>query len=314
MNEPVIILHGGAGNILPHLLQGAARMEAEKVLSQAIDLGYTLLQSGASAVDAVEKVVCALEEHPLFNAGYGCVLNAAGMPELDASIMDGRNLRNGAVAGISRFRHPITVARRVMEQSQHNLLTGAGAEAFAIEAGCLPVEPESLIFPARRAQLKAVQEADRSGLPFFVDEFDSYKYGTVGAVALDSSGNLAAATSTGGMMNKKYGRVGDSPIIGAGTYANNATCAVSCTGQGESFMQNVVAYDLHALILYGQMQHTEAAKDIIHVKLKAQGAEGGMISIDKYGNVVMEFNTPGMFRAFRKKTHAMWVCSMPYHE
>ncbi len=301
MNEPVIILHGGAGNILPHLVTDSVKREADLVLGNAIDLGFAMLHNGISAVDAVESVVCALEEHPLFNAGYGCVLNAKGMPELDASIMDGKTMENGAVAGISRFRHPVSVARMVMERSRYNLLIGQGAEQFAIDSGCQPVAPESLIYPARLEQLKAVQEADRTGLPFFIDEFDSYKFGTVGAVALDSFGNLAAATSTGGMMNKKYGRVGDSPLIGAGTYANNTTCAISCTGQGESFMQNVVAYDLHALMAYGGFDLSRAAHEIIQVKLKARSGEGGLISVGRDGTVVMEFNTPGMYRAFRKK-------------
>jgi beta-aspartyl-peptidase (threonine type) len=301
-----LVIHGGAGG--PG--RGTMAPEKEKAyldkLNEALQLGSGILSAGGSSLDAVEAVVRFMEDCPLFNAGKGAVLNENGKAELDASIMDGMTGMAGAVAGVTTIKNPVTAARRVMEKTSHVMLIGAGAEKFARAQKLEIVDPSYFITPERleawkknkAAQLlKPAQPGKPSGAQPAKD-----KPGTVGAVALDSRGSLAAATSTGGMMGKMTGRVGDSPIIGAGTYANNNTCAVSATGHGEYFIRNVVAYDVSALMEYRGMSLDEAGNLVIMEKLKNQKASGGLIAIDKEGNVAMPFNTNAMFRGFVKSS------------
>lgn len=297
MRNPVLVIHGGAGNIRPELLSAEQKKKAEEGLLNALMQGYDLLQKGGAALDAAEKAVQALEDCPIFNAGYGSVLNANGMAEMDAAIMSGSDLQAGAVAGVTTIRHPIGLARMVLERSDHILLAGKGAEVFGISQGVPQIAPSELVMPERIEQLKKVQSEAFSAYGFFLDEFETYKFGTVGAVALDVNGNLAAATSTGGMVNKKFNRVGDSPLIGAGTYANNLTCAVSCTGQGEYFIRLLAAHSIHMMMESGKYSLQGAASDLIHRKLAALGGQGGLIAVDSKGNFTMEKNTPGMYRA-----------------
>jgi len=288
-----IAIHGGAGVISRDQLgpdQGASYLQG---LEEALDAGYAVLESGGSSLNAVITAVRLLEDNPLFNAGRGAVLNHEGRAELDASIMWGKDLSAGAVSGVQRIRHPIELARRVMENSPHVMLYGAGAEEFAATQGLEFVDNEWFITPTRRRQLERVLRGatqprqELSGL------------GTVGAVAVDAAGNVAAATSTGGMTNKRWNRIGDAPIIGAGTYANNQSCAVSATGHGEYFIRSVVAYDVCALVEYRGLSLAEAADEVVQKKLRARGGEGGIIAVDPLGNVVLEFNSPGMFRGLR---------------
>jgi len=298
MGNYAIAIHGGAGG----LMTGAVTPEKEKAyhekLSEALETGYAMLAKGASAIDAVEAAVRVLEDSPLFNAGKGSVFNHDGVNEMDAAIMNGKTLKAGAIAEVHNVRNPITAARAVMEKSNHVLLASIGAEKFAKECGLEIVDPSYFYDEERHQQWLATKnnEVDYSwsgdGMP------DSKKkYGTVGAVALDSQGNLAAATSTGGVNNKKFGRVGDSPIIGAGTYANNKTCAVSCTGQGEFFIRNVVAYDISALMEYKNFSISQATAEVIK-KVALLGGEGGLVSIDAQGNISAPFNTSSMFRGW----------------
>jgi beta-aspartyl-peptidase (threonine type) len=276
-----LALHGGAGP-RPHDVDREREQSYARGLAAALQSGQQLLERGGAALDAVELAVTALEDDPLFNAAVGCVLTAAGTPELDAAIMDGASLRAGAVAQVSRVRNPIQLARQVMERTVHVLLVDGGAEAFAAEIGLPLVTPEYFITPARRRELAERRTAS---------------YGTVGAVARDRHGNLAAATSTGGMTGKRPGRVGDSPLIGAGTYADNETCAVSMTGHGEWIIRTVQAYDIAARLRYGGMSLKEAVSAAIDVRLPALGAAGGLIAVDQRGNLCLRYNTPVMFRA-----------------
>lgn len=286
-----VVIHGGAGNITKTNLPDS-NLYKEK-LEEALKKATDTLSKGGSSLDAVEVAIRVLEDSPLFNAGKGAVFNDEGKNELDASIMDGKTLKAGAVAGVTTIRNPITAARTVMEKSKHVMLTGKGAEKFATDQGLEIVDP-SYFFDQKRwdlyLKLKGKSEIK-------ISDADS-THGTVGVVALDKYGNLAAGTSTGGMSNKKYGRVGDSPIIGAGTYANNNTCAVSCTGTGEYFIRNVVAYDMSALMEYKGYTVQQAADYIINDKLKEQGGDGGLIALDKNGNFTMTFNTEGMYRGY----------------
>lgn len=288
-----IAIHGGAGT-LPRAAMTPERDQAYRAgLAAALDAGYAVLDGGGTSLDAVTTAVRILEDDPLFNAGRGAVLTAGGIAELDASIMDGRTLAAGAVAGLRHVRNPIELARAVMEHSSHVMLIGSGAEEFALERGMAPVPNEYFHTEARRLQLqRALPGADAP-----VNELSAL--GTVGAVALDQGGNLAAATSTGGMTAKRYGRVGDSPIIGAGTYADNASCAVSATGHGEYFIRTVVAHDICARVAYAGATLAEAADAVVMDRLRQMGGEGGIIAIDAHGNVVMPFNSEGMFRGAR---------------
>jgi len=288
-----IAIHGGAGVITRSSLSAEDEAAYRTDLARALDAGYEVLQAGGDSLDAVTAAVRILEDSPLFNAGRGAVFNHEGINELDASIMDGRTLKAGAVAGVRHVRNPVDLARRVMERSPHVLLSGAGAEEFALEQG-VELVPRKYFFTERRwQQLERARAGDKLGsaaLGYF---------GTVGAVARDSRGNLAAATSTGGMTNKRWGRVGDSPIIGAGNYADNGSCAVSATGSGEFFIRSVLAHEISALIKYRGLAVEEAARQAVRERLQGIGGDGGVIVVDREGNVAMQFNTEGMFRGAR---------------
>ena len=305
MIKPVLAIHGGAGAIARAQTTPAVRQQYEDALRAVLDGGERILAQGGLALDAVTEAVRLLEECPLFNAGYGAVFTKTAEHELDAAIMDGRTRSCGSVANVRTVRNPILAARAVMEHSPHVFFVGPSAEAFAREHGLECVQPSYFSTPARREQLESAQ---RSGSESIILDHDSAaaaaplderdKMGTVGAVAIDCHGNLAAATSTGGMTNKWPGRIGDSPIIGAGCYANNATCAVSTTGKGEAFMRAVAAYDVSAQMEYAGRSLQQATHDLIHNKLPAIDGAGGLIAIDAQGNVVMPFNTEGMYRGY----------------
>ncbi len=282
-----IVIHGGAGNISPENISQERATAIELKLSEALETGSNMLSSGSSSIDAVEAVIRILEDSPLFNAGKGAVFNHEGKNELDASIMEGKTLNAGGVTGVGDIKNPISAARMVMEKSPHVLMMGEGASKFATEYGIEIVDSSYFHTEKRWNDLQRQLERE-----------EVEKYGTVGCVALDSEGNLAAGTSTGGMTNKKYGRIGDSPIIGAGNYANNLSCAVSGTGHGEFFMRYTVGHDISALIQYKGLSVVEAAKEVVHNKLKNAGGKGGVICVDRYGNIAMEFNTTGMLRAW----------------
>lgn len=300
----VLVIHGGVGTILPRNMTIEKEKAYRDVLIRALSVGEKILKNGKTAVEAVEAAIVVLENIPLFNAGRGSVFTYEGENEMDASIMDGLTLNAGAVAGVKRIKNPITAARKVMENSPHVMLIGKGAEKFAKKENLRLEKPSYFYSEERYQQLMLAREnneviLDHSGENKSTDkeiENNDKKLGTVGAVALDRHGNLAAATSTGGMTNKRYGRVGDTPIIGAGTYAKNNTCAVSGTGHGEYFLRNVVAYDISALIEYKGKSLKEAVDFVIHKKLKGQNGEAGVIALDKKGNYEMTFNTEGMYR------------------
>jgi len=296
-----LVIHGGAGNITPANLPPDKAAQFEAKLTEVLRHGDSILKAGGTSLDAVELCVRMMEDCPLFNAGKGAVFNAEGKNEMDAAIMDGKTGMAGAVAGVTTIRNPISVARAVMVKSNHVLLSGKGAETFAAEQGLELVSPDYFYTQPRwDGYLKAKANADS------ISALEK-KHGTVGCVALDKYGNLAAATSTGGMTLKKYGRIGDTPIIGAGNYADNNTCAISATGHGEFFIRNVVAYDISALMKYKGLSLKDAANEVIMVKLKKQGGDGGIIAVDKNGNFAMPFNTPGMFRGFIKAGGEMKV-------
>lgn len=288
-----IAIHGGAGAMPRAQLTPERELAYRAALSDALDAGYRVLETQGTSLDAVTAAVRVLEDHPLFNAGRGAVLANDGAALLDASLMDGRTLRAGAVAGLRHVRNPIDLARLVMEQSPHVMLFGSGAEEFALQHGMALVPNTYFRTPARQEQLERVLRSATGP----VNELSAF--GTVGAVALDRAGNLAAATSTGGMVNKRWGRVGDSPIIGAGTYANNESCAVSSTGHGEFFIRAVVAHDICARVQYGGLSLERAARQVIHERVRELGGDGGVIAIDRRGNVVMDFSSEGMFRGMR---------------
>lgn len=273
------------------------QQQYEQGLQDALQAGYSVLQSGGSAVDAVQAAVVSLEDFPLFNAGRGSVFNNVGRHEMDASIMDGSNLMAGAVSGISHVKNPVLLARTVMDKSEHVLLCGQGAEQFAKQQG-LQFEDDAYFYVQHRyEQWQQALKEDSISL-----DHNDKKFGTVGAVALDANDNLAAATSTGGMTNKKFGRMGDSPIIGAGTYANNNTCAISCTGHGELFIRSVVAYDISCLMEYKGLSLREACDVVVHDKLVKIQGEGGLVAIDKHGNIELPFNSEGMYRGYATET------------
>lgn len=295
MKRIALALHGGAGTISKKSMTPEKEALYNSGLRSALHAGYTILEKGGGALDAVEATVMVLEDNPLFNAGKGSVFTHTGTHEMDASIMRGDTLQAGAVAGVKGIRNPIQLARLVMEKSEHVLLCGDGARAFADSLG-VSVEPDDYFFDAfRHSQWLKAKEEDRIQL----DHTEDKKFGTVGAVALDASGILAAATSTGGMTNKRWGRAGDSPIIGAGTYANNATCAISCTGHGEYFIRAVVAYDVSCLMEYKGLSLSEACEEVVMKKLVKMEGEGGLIAVDAQGNVCLPFNSAGMYRAFK---------------
>ncbi len=297
-----IVIHGGAGTILKKNMTPEKEAAYKAKLEEAITVGHTILKNGGTSLEAIEKTINILEDSPLFNAGKGAVFTSEGTNELDASIMDGSNLNAGAVAGVKTVKNPINLAKEVMLNSPHVLLSGSGAELFAKERNIEIVDPAYFFTENRMKSLERVKakmkEKEASKTTAFYDPvIKDSKFGTVGCAALDKHGNLAAGTSTGGMTNKKWNRIGDSPIIGAGTYANNATCAVSSTGWGEFFIRGMVAYDISAMMEYKGLSLKEASEEVIQKKLTELGGTGGIVAIDNKGNVAMEFNTAGMYRA-----------------
>jgi beta-aspartyl-peptidase (threonine type) len=292
-----VAIHGGSGTILRKDLPDALEASYREALAEAREAAWEILMGGGDALDAVEAGACVLEDCPLFNAGRGSVLTADGTHELDASVMCGRECRAGAVTGLSTVRHPVSLARMVMEKSGFVFLSGAGAEAFADTTGLERVSSDWFTTPGRLEQLEKARA--RESVVMDHDKVGDEKFGTIGVVALDKQGNLAAATSTGGLTNKRYGRIGDSPVIGAGTYADNRTCAVSCTGYGEEFIRSVVAYDLSARMEYLKESLAEAARQIVHRRLPIIGGSGGLVAVDRDGHVTLPFNTQGMYRAWR---------------
>lgn len=299
MGKAVIAIHGGAGAITRAELSQEQELRYIQALSEIVETGQRMLEAGRSALDVVTEAVRLLEECPLFNAGIGAVYTRDETHELDACVMDGNTLQAGAVAGVSHLRNPILAARLVMERSPHVMMIGEGAENFAIAQGMERVSADVFSTPERYAQLLVARAEGKTVLDHsgtLLDE--NTKMGTVGAVALDIFGNLAAATSTGGMTNKLPGRVGDSPLVGAGCYANNANVAVSCTGTGEVFIRALAAYDIAALMDYGGLSLSEACERVVMEKLPALGGSGGLIAIDHEGNVALPFNSEGMYRAW----------------
>ena len=310
-----IVIHGGAGAITKKTMSAKNEKLYREKLTEALTAGYQILEKNGSSLDAVEAAVKILEDSPLFNAGKGAVFTADGTNELDASIMDGKTLNAGATAGVKRIKNPISLARLVMERSPHVLLVGEGAEAFARQEGVHWVSPDYFFTKSRWEALKRIKAIEKKekknnspvkNVSATKKNTVSETYGTVGAVALDKGGNLSAATSTGGMMNKQFGRVGDSPIIGAGTYANNKTCALSATGHGEYFMRAAAAYDVSALMEYKGLSVQEAAWLVVE-KIQNLGGLGGVIAIDSSGNIAMPFSTDGMFRGYLIKGEKLTI-------
>lgn len=315
-SEFAIVIHGGAGTIMKENMTPELEKQYNDKLTEAIKTGHDILKNGGSSMDAVEATIRVMEDSPLFNSGKGAVFTHDGINSLDASFMDGQTLNAGAVAGVTTVKNPISLARKVMTDSEHVMLSGEGADAFAkaLQDPNIEIVSNAYFYTEDRFQsLQRVLERERKTEaenqskeskktairklelqdPFFKDS----KYGTVGCVALDKNGNIAAGTSTGGMTNKKFGRIGDAPIIGSGTYASNATCGVSSTGHGEYFIRAQVAYDISALMEYGGMTLQEASTKVIQDKLVKLGGAGGIVALDHLGNISMEFNTPGMYRA-----------------
>lgn len=298
MKNTAIAIHGGAGTITRATLTPEQDHAYRAALEEAVEAGHKVLAAGGSALDAVQVAVVHLEDTPLFNAGKGSVFTKEGKHEMDAAIMCGKNLMAGAVAGVRSIKNPVKLSRIVMERSDHVLLSGYGAEEFALNHG-LEFASEKYFFDAfRYKQWAEVRDTN----VFMLDHTENVdeKFGTVGAVAVDVEGNVAAATSTGGMTNKRYNRIGDTPIIGAGTYANNQTCAVSCTGHGEYFMRAVVAYDVSCLIEYKGYTLQQACDEVVMKKLVAFGGEGGLIAVNAAGDLALPFNSEGMYRASKK--------------
>jgi beta-aspartyl-peptidase (threonine type) len=300
-----IAIHGGAGTILRKEMTPELEKRYVLALQESLDAGYKALLAGKSAIDAVVASVIALEDNVLFNAGKGSVFNSEGQHEMDAALMDGSNLMAGAVTGVRNIRNPIELARKIMLNSNHVFMSGQGAMDFAIQQGIASETDEYFFSQHRFDQWKRTQESDsivldHTSLDNNSDVTKEKKFGTVGAVACDAHGNIAAATSTGGMTNKKFGRVGDSPLIGCGTYANNKTCAISCTGHGEPFIRAVAAYDVSCLMEYKGLTLQEAMEKVVFEKLISLDGEGGMIGVDATGNAAMLFNSEGMYRGFKK--------------
>ncbi|MCX6264085.1 MAG: isoaspartyl peptidase/L-asparaginase [Bacteroidetes bacterium] len=298
-----LVIHGGAGTILKEDMTPDLEKAYMDGLNQALHAGFAVLEEGGTAVNAVKASLVVLEDHVLFNAGRGAVFTKKGVQEMDAAIMDGQSLAAGAVAGVRNVRNPIELATEVMRNSNHVFLSGKGANDFAIKQG-VKLEPDEYFFSQfRYDQWKSIRDSDTYSLDHTHHHLEELmrdkKFGTVGAVACDQHGHLAAATSTGGMTNKKYGRIGDSPMIGAGTYANDATCAISCTGHGEMFIRAVASYDVSCLMEYSQLSLQEAMDRVVNNKLKKLNGEGGMIGVDGKGNHAMIFNSAGMYRAVK---------------
>jgi len=303
MTKFSIAIHGGAGTIIKGDMTPELEAEYRNALKESLDAGYYVLANGGSAVNAVKAAVVMMEDNILFNAGRGSVFTHKGLHEMDAAIMNGSTLDAGAVAGVKNIRNPVELAEEVMLHSGHVFLAGEGANDFAIKRG-IKMEPDEYFFSDYRyEQLKEIRDSDLYQLDHSIDKQESSikdkKFGTVGAVACDGDGNVAAATSTGGMTNKRYGRIGDSPMIGVGTYANNKTCAISCTGHGEIFIKAVAAYDASCLMEYKNKSLQEACEEVVLKKLVALHGDGGLIGVDAKGNTAMVFNSAGMYRGFK---------------
>jgi beta-aspartyl-peptidase (threonine type) len=304
MQQPfTLVIHGGAGTILKEDMSPELEKAYLDSLAEALQAGFAVLEEGGTAVNAVKAAVVILEDNVLFNAGRGSVFTKKGVQEMDAAIMNGKDRTAGAVSGIRNVRNPIELAAEVMINSNHVFLSGKGANDFAIKQG-IKLEPDEYFFSQfRYDQWKAIRDSDNYSLDHthhLVEQLmRDKKFGTVGAVACDAQGDMAAATSTGGMTNKKYGRIGDSPLIGIGTYANNKTCAISCTGHGEPFIRCVAAYDVSCLMEYKGMSLQEAMDEVVHVRLPELDGEGGMIGVDKNGNAALVLNSAGMYRGLK---------------
>jgi len=303
-SEFAIIIHGGAGTILRGNLSKKKEKAYRDKLEEAIRTGYTILKNGGTSQLAVVKTIQVMEASPLFNAGKGAVFTHEETNELDASFMDGETLNAGAVAGVKNVKSPIELAVKIMTDSEHVMLSGKGASIFAKEKGLEMVDPAYFYTERRFKSLQRIKNRAKTKLDnndkkaaFYDSDIKNAKFGTVGCVALDKNGNIAAGTSTGGMTNKRWGRIGDAPIIGSGTYANNKTCGVSSTGWGEYFIRSQVAYDISAQMEYQKKTLKEATKDVIQNKLTKLGGTGGVVALDKKGNMSFEFNTAGMYRA-----------------
>ena len=311
MQQFSIVIHGGAGTILREDMTPELEKAYMQGLQDALNAGYAVLEEGGAATNAVKAAIVILEDNLLFNAGRGSVFTKKGVQEMDAAIMDGTDLAAGAVAGVRNVRNPIELAAEVMHNSNHVFLSGKGANDFAIKQG-IKLEPDEFFFSQfRYDQWKAIRDSDNYSLDHTHQGLEELmkdkKFGTVGAVACDVNGNIAAATSTGGMTNKKYGRIGDSPLIGCGTYANNKTCAISCTGHGEPFIRAVAAYDVSCLMEYKGMNLREAMDEVVNHKLMKMDGEGGMIGVDAVGNTSMIFNSAGMYRGMRNSTGTNYI-------
>ena len=303
MSGFTLVIHGGAGTIVKEDMTPELEQAYQQSLKAALDTGYAVLEEGGSAVNAIKATLVIMEDNVLFNAGRGAVFTKKGVQEMDAAVMDGKTLSAGAIAGVRNVRNPIELAMEVMQNSNHVFLSGKGASDFAIKQG-IKLEPDEYFFSQfRYDQWKALRDSDHYSLDHTHQRLEELmkdkKFGTVGAVALDINGNLAAATSTGGMTNKKYGRIGDSPLIGSGTYANNKTCGISCTGHGEMFIRSVAAYDVSCLMEYKGFTLQQAMDEVVHKKLVSLGGEGGMIGVDNQGKAAMVFNSRGMYRALK---------------
>ncbi|HEX3024027.1 MAG TPA: isoaspartyl peptidase/L-asparaginase [Chitinophagaceae bacterium] len=298
-----IVIHGGAGTILKEDMSPELELAYCNALQASLDAGFAVLEKGGTAINAIKAAIVILEDNVLFNAGRGSVFTKKGVQEMDAAIMDGSDLSAGAVAAVRNVRNPIVLATEVMRNSNHVFLSGKGANDFAIKQG-VKLEPDEYFYSSfRYDQWKAIRDSDNYSLDHTNHHLEELlrdkKFGTVGAVACDANGNIAAATSTGGMTNKKYGRIGDSPVIGCGTYANNKTCAISCTGHGEMFIRTVAAYDVSCLMEYKNYTLQQAMDEVVNNKLKNIGGEGGMIGVDAKANHAMVLNSAGMYRAVK---------------
>jgi beta-aspartyl-peptidase (threonine type) len=311
MQKFSLAIHGGAGTILKQDMTTGLEEAYIKGLEESLAAGFSVLEKGGSSVNVVKAAIVVLEDNLLFNAGRGSVFTKKGLQEMDAAIMDGKDLSAGSVAGIRNIRNPIELAAEVMLHSNHVFLSGKGANDFAIKQG-IKLEPDEYFFSQfRYDQWKEIRDSDNYSLDHtnkgLEELMKAKKFGTVGAVACDRDGNIAAATSTGGMTNKKYGRIGDSPLIGAGTYANNKTCAISCTGHGEPFIRAVAAHDVSCLMEYKGMSLQDAMHEVVNIKLVKMDGEGGMIGVDANGNVAMILNSAGMYRGMQNSTGKKYI-------
>lgn len=311
MQKISIAIHGGAGTILKEDMTPELEDAHRQGLSEALSAGYAVLENGGTALNAVKAAVVMLEDNPLFNAGKGAVFTKKGLNEMDAAIMDGSTLEAGAIAGVRNIRNPVELAEEVMLHSGHVFLSGKGANDFAIKQG-IKLEPDDYFYSQYRYdQWREIRDSDLYQLDHKNDKLvgllKEKKMGTVGAVACDGDGNIAAATSTGGMTNKRFGRIGDSPLIGIGTYANNKTCAISCTGHGEIFIKAVAAYDVSCLMEYKNMSLLQACEEVVLKKLVALNGEGGLIGMDAKGNAALVFNSAGMYRGLKNSNGENWI-------